>query len=270
MRRLTPRRGARQPAACSTGPAPRRHGPSSWARARCATSPSPSSCRLHRLDAVLRHLGDARPLPRDARPIHAGAPPHARCSPTPGAARARGRRSACCTRRRWSASGRPTRRPTTTSCCSPTSRGQPSSTACTPCASRWPSRTVGRTLPCRTSWRRWGRASRISSVPSRSPPAGGSTRRRRRFEEDGRRLFGDPADVARGPAGRGGRRVAARAGAPRAVGLRAGRGARQRRTDRRGVPGHPARARLSRRARPHREADDLPAARRRSAGGHAR
>ena len=58
-----------------------------------------------------------------------------------------------------------------------------------------------------------------------------------------RRLQRDPGQGARRPAGRGVRRAAARARAPGVLGLRARRGARQRRPDPREVPGDPAGAR---------------------------
>ena len=68
-----------------------------------------------------------------------------------------------------------------------------------------------------------------------------------------RRLLRDHAEGARRPPRRSVRRMAASQGAPRAVGLRAGRGARQRRADPRGVSRHPSRAGLSRVPRPRGE-----------------
>ena len=59
-----------------------------------------------------------------------------------------------------------------------------------------------------------------------------------------RRLQRDPREGARRPARRGARGADARAGPARALGLRARRGAVQRRPDRRALPGHPAGARL--------------------------
>ena len=79
-----------------------------------------------------------------------------------------------------------------------------------------------------------------------------------------RRLFVDPGQGARRPAGGSLRRGDARAGAPRTLGPRAGRGLRARGSDRRALSRHPPRARLSRPARPHRKGDPLPAARRRA------
>ena len=60
-----------------------------------------------------------------------------------------------------------------------------------------------------------------------------------------RRLLRDPARVARGPAGRGVRRAHARAGTPRAVGLRARRAPRRPAADQGAVPRDPAGTRLS-------------------------
>ena len=79
---------------------------------------------------------------------------------------------------------------------------------------------------------------------------------------------GDPARGAGRPAGRGVRRAAARAGAPRAVGLRARRAARQRRPDQGEVRRDPPGARVPRQPGPHREADDLDPARRRGRHRH--
>ena len=85
-----------------------------------------------------------------------------------------------------------------------------------------------------------------------------------------RRLQRDPRQGAGRPAGRGVRRAAARAGAPGVLGLRARRGARQRRPDPRAVPGHPAGAGLPGLPRPHREAHAVrPAAGRGQRGHHA-
>ena len=72
------------------------------------------------------------------------------------------------------------------------------------------------------------------------------------FEAGARRLLGDPRARPRGPARRGVRGAAPRAGPARALGLRGRRGAVERRPHRRALPGHPARARLSGDARPHR------------------
>ena len=157
--------------------------------------------------------------------------------------------SACCTQRRRSASGRPAPRPTTTSSSSPTRRGRPSSSACTPCASRWPSRSVGRTLP-------W---------PTSSPPLESGIarlrrclrRHRRRWARrgqgeachgGGRRLLGHPPDVARRPPRRGRRRVAPRKVRRELWGYARRRGARQRGADRREVPAASGRRRAIRRS----------------------
>ena len=77
-----------------------------------------------------------------------------------------------------------------------------------------------------------------------------------------RRLLGDHDRGARRPAGRGVRRAAAPACPDRVLGARLRRTAQQRGPDRREVHRHPAGAGLSGVPRPHREADDLGAARR--------
>ena len=69
-----------------------------------------------------------------------------------------------------------------------------------------------------------------------------------------RRLQRDHGQGPRGPPGRGVRGAAARAGAARALGLCARRGAVQRRSRRRALPGHPAGTRLSGHAGPPRQA----------------
>ena len=141
----------------------------------------------------------------------------------------------------------------------------PSSNACTPCASRWPSRRVGRTWPCRTTSRRSSRASAITSVPSRSPRAAGWTRRARASAAAATTTPRSCSNALADRLAEAGAEWLHEQRAARAVGLRAGRDARQRRADRGDVPGHPAGARLSGAARPHGEAHDLPAARRRAA-----
>ena len=99
--------------------------------------------------------------------------------------------------------------------------------------------------------------------------AGHRRRRARRALRGGaRRLPRDHGQGARRPAGRGVRRVAARARAPR-VGLRRRRAALARGSDRRALPRHPAGVRLSGLPGPHREAAPLRAARRARPGHHA-
>ena len=83
-----------------------------------------------------------------------------------------------------------------------------------------------------------------------------------------RRLFRHPRHRARRPPRRGLRRGAAPPRAHRALGLRARRAVRPRRHDRREVPRHPPRARLSGPARPHREGDAVPPAGRRGRHRH--
>ena len=84
----------------------------------------------------------------------------------------------------------------------------------------------------------------------------------RRVQGRPRRLLGDPAGVARRPAGRGLRGAAARAGPPPALGLRPGRADGQRRAHQGELQRHPAGSGLPRLPRPHREADPVAAARR--------
>ena len=207
----------------STSRARRRGRPSSGPRAMPDLDLA-SSIDVHRLDALLRRLGGPRPLPRSARRPTAGQRRAIRCSTMPSgcsqrvvdeapAARGGGRRLLA----------RQRRPPTTTSCCTPTSRQRPSSPGCTPCASRWPSRTVGRTS-------RWPTTSRRSESGAEDyvgafavTAGGGLDEAKAAFETRGRRLLGDPAELACRSAGRGGGGVAARQGAPRAVGLRARR-----------------------------------------------
>ena len=84
-------------------------------------------------------------------------------------------------------------------------------------------------------------ASRTTSARSPSPPGSARPDRVEAFRKDARRLQRDPAGGPRRPARRGVRRAAARAGPPRALGLRARRAARQRRPDQGAVRRHPAR-----------------------------
>ena len=88
-------------------------------------------------------------------------------------------------------------------------------------------------------------------------------RARRPLRGRPRRLQRDPAQGAGRPPGRSLRRMAARKVRTRVLGLRAGRGAGQRGADRREVPRHPPRARLSGLPRAQREGDAVPPARRR-------
>ena len=145
------RGGPRQPAP----PGLRGHAPASAivpGGADAVGLPAGGARGADRLDAVLRHLGAARGMARDpGRPARRAARPGAprRCGRAPPADRGRG---AAARVGAWWASGRPTRRRTTTSCSGRT-RGVPGRLdACTRCASRWPSPTDGRTSPSRTSW----------------------------------------------------------------------------------------------------------------------
>ena len=228
-KRLTDRRGARQPTCRSTGlPSPRRARRSSGADVR--RLPARRARRAHRLDAVLHDLGAARRLPGDPRRPAARAggarPPPRRA----GAARPDRRRAGGCGATRssgfWPANTR--RRRHRRSGATRTGRNRAPSSG--RCASRWPSPTAGRTSPWRTSWLppRPGVADYVGAF---AVTTGHRPRRARRgVRGRQRRLLGDPRQGARRPAGRGLRRAAPRARPARAVGLRAGRGADQRRT----------------------------------------
>ena len=88
---------------------------------------------------------------------------------------------------------------------------------------------------------------------------------RRALRARQRRLFLDPGQGAGRPLRRGLRRAHARARAQGVLGLCAGREPCARRADRRALSRHPPGARLSGAARPHREGDAVPPARRRAA-----
>ena len=105
--------------------------------------PARGARRAHRLDAVLRDLGAARRLPGDPRPTRAWAPRRATCSATRRRCWTGSSREDLLGRGRSSASGRRTRRPTTTSSCSRTRRGPARPGGSTRSASRWPSPTAG-------------------------------------------------------------------------------------------------------------------------------
>ena len=96
---------------------------------------------------------------------------------------------------------------------------------------------------------------RRATTSARSPsrPASASRSKLARVRGGEGRLQRDHAEGARRPARRGVRRMAAREGAARALGLRARRGARQRGADPRGVSRHPSGARLSGVSRPRGE-----------------
>ena len=111
----------------------------------------------------------------------------------------------------------------------------------------------------RSAGHRAGRLGRRLRGDRRHRPA----RQGGRVQEGHRRLLGDPRRVPGGPAGRGVRRAAARAGPDRVLGLRRRRVAGERRPDRGALPRHPPGARLSRLPGAHREADAVVAARRR-------
>ena len=225
--------------------------------------PARRARRADRLDAVLRDVGAARALPRDPGPPEArsgGARPAPRCADIARPDRARGpaageRRRRVLAREhrgRRRHRGVARRRPP------PPAGHVPDAAAADGEAGGPPERRAGR-LRGPDGDRPGGlhRGVRRHGRPWPRRPG----RPRRRVRGRPRRLFGDPRQGARGPAGRGVRRAAARAGPARAVGLRPRRGAVERRPHRRALPGDPAGARLPGLSGPHREADDLRVAR---------
>ena len=236
----------------STGPRRRRARRSS-ACGRSTTTRSPSSSSASTGRRSSRPGSCAAPTRRSST-TRAWAPRRATSTATRWRCSTGSSRSGCSGRARSSGSGPPTRRRTTTSCCwtrrDADDRGRPASTRC---ASRWPSRTAGRTSPSRTSSAPAGVADYIGAF---AVTAGhGVDELVARVRGRARRLLRDPRQGARGPARRGVRGAAPRARPPRAVGLRPGRGAGERRPHPRALPGHPPRARLPGHARPPREGD---------------
>ncbi len=125
--------------------------------------------------------------------------------------------------------------------------------------------------------RRWRISSRprtaacaTTSAPSRSARGIGIEPPLRRFEAAHDDYSSHHAQGAGRPSRRGVRRAPARARAARVLGLCAGREARQRAADPRGIPRHPSGARLSGLSRSHREGHAVAAARRRSAAPASR
>ena len=170
------RRGPRQPRRRSTGrpstpPRPTFLGPRTFSRLSARRAR-----RLHRLDAVLRDLGDARRLSRDPRR------PAARrggARPAPRRARParsdRRRRAADGERRRRLLAGQHGRRRRHRRLAR-RERATTRSPRSGRCASRWRSRTAGPTSPSPTSSPRRRPGSPTSSAPSRSRPATAWTR----------------------------------------------------------------------------------------------
>ena len=222
---------------------------------------------LHRLDPVLPGLGDQGPLPRRAQQrgdLGAGAQPVRRraADARPDRGASTGSPPAVS-----SASSRPTGS-ATTSRCTPTRRAPRCSPRCTGCASR-ASTATGSPNKCLSDFVAPKETGIADHVGAFSVTAGlGIEERLAGVQGRPRRLLGDPARVARRPAGRGVRRAPAREGAPRAVGLRPRRAPRHGRADPREVPRHPARAGLPGLPRAHREGDADGAPRRRGAHRH--
>ena len=221
---------------------------------------------LHRLAAVLQRLGDEGVVPRHPQqPGDGGDGPQA-LRRRPGDARPRHRRALAHRQRRHGSlprqrgrrrhrglprrdARRAARSPPPAAPAGAAPRGRPQ-----PVAGRLRGSQVDRAEGLRRSVRGDGRAGQ------RGPGAGVPRR--------GRRLQRDPPRVARRPAGRGVRRAAARAGAPRDVGLCPRRAARQRGPHQGAVRRHPSGAGLPSEPRPHGEADPLVAPRRRDRDGH--
>ena len=179
--------------------------------------------RLHRLGPVLPDLGAVRAVPGDPRRPGRRRSGAQRCSPKARRCSSASSTGAGSPRTASSASG-PRRAATTTSRSTPTSRARRR-------CSTWHNlrqqnerpRGQAESLPRRLR-RAEGLGRRATtSARSPSPPASASTRRVRGVRGATRRLQRDHAEGARRPPRRGVRRAAARARAPRALGLRARR-----------------------------------------------
>ena len=260
---LLARAGAREPPAHRLGRVQRRRaargsGVQSFDRLR------PRRARpLHRLDAVLPHLGAEGHVPEDPRRPDGRRDGARACYRDAQAMlerivdralghRQRGRRALA--RQRATA---------TTSSSTPTTAARRADwRRCTRCASSSRAMRAHPNLALAdfVAPRERGVADYIGAFAVTT--GHGERERAEQFAARARRLQRDPLHGALRPPRRGVRRAHARARAARALGLRAGRGAAQRRADRRALPRHPARARLRLPARPHREAHDLRAARR--------
>ena len=139
-------------------------------RADARGLPARRARRAHRLDAVLRDLGAARPLPGDPR----------RPEGRRGGARASTATRVAMLERIVDGAAAPRQRgvrvlagehaSATTSSSTRTRRGPTSGPSSTPCASRWSSRPAGRTWRWRTSRRRRRPAWPTTSAASPSPP----------------------------------------------------------------------------------------------------
>ena len=214
---------AREPRPAWTG-RPRRRVPTFLGVAGVRRLPARRAGRADRLDAVLPHLGAPGRLPGDPRRPARGAGGERPVPRRPGAARPDRRRGPPARRAPSSGSGRRTRRPTTTSSCGPTSRGRPGAGP-HPRAAPADGEARRAAEPFR---RRLGRAGRACAdhIGAFAVTAGhGIDELVRQFEAANDDYSRDPGQGPRGPARGGVRGADARAGATRAVGLRAGRGA---------------------------------------------
>ena len=185
------------------------------------------ACRLHRLVAVLRHLGADRKIsgdPRRRQSRRGGAQPLRRRA---GDAATDRRRDAGSAPAPSSASGRPT--PTaTTSWCLPTSRAGSRSRRCTRCASSSRGAKAAPISRSPISSRRARAGSPTTSAPSRSPPVSARTTFADRFKRANDDYSVDPGQGAGRPSGRSFRRAPASARAARVLGLCVRRNAQQR------------------------------------------
>ena len=269
-RRLTHRRGAREPAGASTGrPRPRR-GRRSWACGR--SSDCPLAELVERIDwtPFFPTWELPRRVSRDPRrPERVG---KAARDLLEDAQKLLERIVDERLLRRTASSGfwpaahdRRRRHP----CCTPTSRGRRAARDLTPCASRWPSATAGRTSRWPTS-RRPSDSGVADYVGAFAVTTGlGLEELARRVRRGARRLLARSCS-RRSPTGWPRRSPS---GSTSGSGASCGATRRTRRSTTttliaRALPGHPARARLPRLPGPHREAHAVPAARRRGARGH--
>ena len=255
------RGGARQRAPRSTGPATRRRSRPSLGTRVVRDLGSRRARALHRLDAVLPDLGAQGPLPGDPRGRGAGRGGAAALRGRAGDARPRSSTSAGSAPRAvvgfWPANavGDDIRLFTDES------RGDDRSRRCFTLRQQRAKRGGQPNVALADFVAPRGHARLRRRLRGHRRHRGGGDRRALRARE--RRLFVDPGQGARRPLRRGLRRAHARAGAPGALGLRARRGLHPRGAGRRALPRHPAGAGLSGAARPHREGDAVPAARRR-------
>ena len=217
---------------------------------------------VHRLDAVLPHVGPPRPVPRDPRPTPSSARPPARCSTTRSPCSTRSSPTGGSARERSSGSGR--RRPTsTTSSSTPTDAhdrtGSSPRTAPAGDQDRWPPQPEPVRLRRADRFRR----RRLRRWLRRHGRTGGA-RDRRAVRGRWRRLLVDPREGPRRSRRRGVRGADPRARPDRAVGVRPGRAVHAGGAVQGAIPGHPPGAGVPEPTRSHREVDDVRPPRRRT------